>query len=180
SYTDGPKSGQPIPPTDFDDPNPVTYLSVTGSFLVCVSPDSPGEQGKKWAALALQLLCEALENWGVGGKTSSGYGRMAKEADQKQPPPGMTSAGAPQTKRKAGTPVKVKILGPRPKGKGYRVQEEGRPEGILTLGLERAPQLAEGQIVDVLLHDDARPPQYRWPDPKAGATGGPAGKGGRQ
>jgi CRISPR-associated protein Cmr6 len=63
-------------PTDFDDPNPVTFFSVTGSFLVSVSCDVNDERGQKWAKLAATLLSEALEFWGVGGKTNAGYGRL--------------------------------------------------------------------------------------------------------
>ena len=38
-------------PTDFDDPNPVTFLSVVGTFHIAVSCDVPGDEGKKWAQL---------------------------------------------------------------------------------------------------------------------------------
>ena len=66
----------PPAPTDFDDPNPVSFLSVAGDFRVCVSCDVPGGTGDLWAARALQLLTEALAHWGVGGKTNAGYGRL--------------------------------------------------------------------------------------------------------
>lgn len=65
-------------PTDFDDPNPVTFLSVSGKFLVPVSCDIPGDKGKKWAELSLALISNALRDWGIGGKTSSGYGRLVE------------------------------------------------------------------------------------------------------
>ncbi|MBN1547546.1 MAG: type III-B CRISPR module RAMP protein Cmr6, partial [Syntrophaceae bacterium] len=81
-FEQGPRKGDLIPPTDFDDPNPITFLSVTGSFLVAVSCDVPGDEGDKWASVAMKLLTEALDNWGVGGKTSSGYGRMTPKAYQ--------------------------------------------------------------------------------------------------
>jgi CRISPR-associated protein Cmr6 len=84
TYQNGAKQGQLIPPTDFDDPNPVTFLSVTGSFLVAVSCDTPGEEGKKCSELALKLLCDALMNWGAGGKTSSGYGRLVPKDSKVQ------------------------------------------------------------------------------------------------
>jgi CRISPR-associated protein Cmr6 len=64
-------------PTDFDDPNPVTFLSVRGDFEIrvsCESGEDAEEKGKNWEALAMELLKQALEKWGVGGKTSSGYG----------------------------------------------------------------------------------------------------------
>jgi CRISPR-associated protein Cmr6 len=63
-------------PTDFDDPNPVAFLSVKGEFLVAVSCDVEGEEGKKWAALGMELLTQALAEWGIGGKTNAGYGRL--------------------------------------------------------------------------------------------------------
>ncbi|MDD2755212.1 MAG: type III-B CRISPR module RAMP protein Cmr6 [Methanothrix sp.] len=67
------------PPTDFDDPNPVTFLSVVGTFHIAVLCDVPGEEGQKWAKLAFDLLTEALKEWGIGGKTNAGYGRMVLE-----------------------------------------------------------------------------------------------------
>ena len=65
-------------PTDFDAPNPVPFLSVTGKFRFAVECDVPGEEGRKWAALAMTLLEQALDAWGVGGKTNAGYGRFSK------------------------------------------------------------------------------------------------------
>lgn len=72
-YSD--ETGQ-TPPTDFDDPNPVTFLSVVGTFQVAVSCDVTGIEGQKWANLAFELLTEALKEWGIGGKTNAGYGRL--------------------------------------------------------------------------------------------------------
>lgn len=63
-------------PTDVDDPNPVAFLSVKGEFLVAVSCDVEGEEAKKWAALGMDLLKQALAEWGIGGKTNAGYGRL--------------------------------------------------------------------------------------------------------
>ncbi len=65
-------------PTDFDDPNPIAFLSVTGSFRIAVSCEAPGQEGKDWAKVALGLLTEALRWWGAGGKTNAGYGRLAR------------------------------------------------------------------------------------------------------
>jgi len=65
----------PAPPTDFDSPTPVPFLSVEGGFLVTVSWCGPEIEGKsKWCKLAADCLCNALFDWGIGGKTSSGYG----------------------------------------------------------------------------------------------------------
>lgn len=81
-------------PTDFDEPNPVSFLSVNGSFLLAVSCDlEPKETaGRQWAELALTLLSQALEEWGIGGKTSSGYGRLRKTSGPAQVPAVQTGA----------------------------------------------------------------------------------------
>jgi CRISPR-associated protein Cmr6 len=60
-------------PTDFDSPIPVPFLSVKGEFEIRVNCDG-GAKGKDWEKLTMKLLKEALENWGIGGKTNSGYG----------------------------------------------------------------------------------------------------------
>ena len=65
------------PPTDFDSPNPVSFLSVYGMFLLAVSWAGPVHPERaKWTNRAFELLCKALDEWGIGGKTSSGYGRL--------------------------------------------------------------------------------------------------------
>ncbi len=83
-------------PTDADAPVPVPFLSVQGRFLLAVECDVEGPEGEAWAKLGLRLVLEALERWGIGGKTSSGYGRI-KGADW-QPPrrtnlPAMSPSG---------------------------------------------------------------------------------------
>jgi len=64
--------GANAPPTDYHDPNPVSFLTVSkeARFLLALS----GPQD--WTNLAMRLLLEALASRGVGGKTSSGYGRL--------------------------------------------------------------------------------------------------------
>jgi len=68
------------PPTDFDDPNPISFLSIHGVFLFILGCDVADEQGEKWAALTMNILTEALTHWGIGGKTSAGYGRFELES----------------------------------------------------------------------------------------------------
>lgn len=75
-YYGEPQGSKEHPPTDFDDPIPVAFLSMTGGFLVALSCDVAGEVGQQWVDLAFQLLSRALEEWGIGGKTNTGYGRM--------------------------------------------------------------------------------------------------------
>jgi CRISPR-associated protein Cmr6 len=64
-------------PLDNDKPIPVSYLSVKGDFRLAITcPDWPDG-----AEIAMELLLDALANWGAGGKTSSGYGRMHEIQD---------------------------------------------------------------------------------------------------
>lgn len=68
------------PPNDYDAPNPVSFLSVRPGTKMLLALSGPAD----WTELAERLLLDALAAWGVGGKTSSGYGRLAK--------PGVASA----------------------------------------------------------------------------------------
>lgn len=65
-----------VPPADWDEPNPVPFLSATGRYLIAVSAP-PG--GEAWRQAAFDLLKLALATEGIGAKTSSGYGRMNLE-----------------------------------------------------------------------------------------------------
>lgn len=68
-----------IPPSDFDDPTPLAFLSATGRFLFAIQPEGgiePSSPAKKWAELCKACLKQALKVWGIGAKTRKGYGRM--------------------------------------------------------------------------------------------------------
>jgi CRISPR-associated protein Cmr6 len=59
-------------PTDFDQPNPVPFLSLkpqTEFRVVLTCSDG-------WLEAAWSILTLALKEFGIGAKTSSGYGRM--------------------------------------------------------------------------------------------------------
>lgn len=77
------------PPTDFDSPVPVSFLSVTGSFQMRLSWNgpvgTPPDLATEWTGRAMTILKEAIAEWGVGGKTSSGYGRLV-DPTTKTPP----------------------------------------------------------------------------------------------
>jgi CRISPR-associated protein Cmr6 len=62
-----------IPPADWDDPNPVSFLSTTGHYLLAVA----GRED--WVAATIKILEFALsdDRFGIGAKTSSGYGRLS-------------------------------------------------------------------------------------------------------
>ena len=64
--------------TDFDRPLPVPFLSVKGAFNATVISREPGLP-TSWLDTAGELLKLALQEYGVGGKTNAGYGRMRAE-----------------------------------------------------------------------------------------------------
>lgn len=62
-----------VAPADYHSPNPVSFLTVRPGerFLFAWSSRDP-----ELVELVAQLLPKALADWGVGGKTSLGYGRL--------------------------------------------------------------------------------------------------------
>jgi CRISPR type III-B/RAMP module RAMP protein Cmr6 len=94
------------PPTDFDSPRPVPFLSVTGKFRIAVAWRGPGHpDASKWTELALSLLKQALADWGVGGKTSSGYGRLVEPGRLVAPSESRIAARAQPTERPKSIPI---------------------------------------------------------------------------
>ena len=63
-------------PNDYDDPNPVSFLTVRPKIRFLIALSGPAD----WLPFTLKLLQEALCEWGVGGKTSLGYGRFEPSA----------------------------------------------------------------------------------------------------
>jgi CRISPR-associated protein Cmr6 len=64
-----------VAPSDSDNTNPVPFLSATGIYLFALAaPDFQNQT--RWIDLTFQILAEALDKFGIGAKTSSGYGRM--------------------------------------------------------------------------------------------------------
>lgn len=78
-YRDGPK-GLGNGPTDWDEPNPVSFLSIRpgARFLLAATPVRGGQDV---AELALRHLVDAVSRWGVGAKTRAGYGRLTPETE---------------------------------------------------------------------------------------------------
>lgn len=66
--------GNLLPPADWDDPNPVHFLSATGSYLIAIAGSAGGDE---WIKAVWEILRTALAEFGVGAKTSSGYGRLS-------------------------------------------------------------------------------------------------------
>lgn len=65
--------GDDAAPADWDDPNPVSFLTAVGDFLIALCPEAGADA---WADAGYGILKMALEEVGVGGKTSSGFGRL--------------------------------------------------------------------------------------------------------
>ncbi|MGH8610273.1 MAG: type III-B CRISPR module RAMP protein Cmr6 [Gammaproteobacteria bacterium] len=135
-YSGDTKNDQSIAPSDFDSPNPITFLSVAGTFHVAVSCDDESDNGKTCATRAMELLTEALKHWGVGGKTNAGYGRMGPSALGEMSVP---------TKSKPRYQVRDQIIAKRiedPKGKGRMwFQADDGFGGRITQGAEPSVEM---------------------------------------
>lgn len=75
-YSEKKENGELLPPADWDEPNPVPFLSATGKYLIALSSPKGCED---WRQAAFDILKLALAEEGIGAKTSSGYGRMKLE-----------------------------------------------------------------------------------------------------
>lgn len=65
--------GEKQPPANNQDPNPVTFLTVADTtFLFALAPRHPKDTED--VGLAIGWLQKALKDYGIGGKTSAGYG----------------------------------------------------------------------------------------------------------
>lgn len=65
------------PATDFDDPNPNPQIAIRGSFHFSFLAD------KNLHNVVRQLLEDALQHYGIGGKTSSGYGLFTEDTSSR-------------------------------------------------------------------------------------------------
>ena len=76
------------PPTSDQNPVPVTFLTVTNTtFTFALAPrDANKKQHVKDMDQVKTWLQEALQKYGVGGKTSAGYGYFKKEMPSAEPP----------------------------------------------------------------------------------------------
>ncbi|GAC1634416.1 MAG: hypothetical protein NVS4B7_21120 [Ktedonobacteraceae bacterium] len=70
--------GQQKPPTNDQSPNPVTFLTITNTtFTFALAPRRPDNpQHVKDVENVQGWLQKALRDYGVGGKTSAGYGSL--------------------------------------------------------------------------------------------------------
>jgi CRISPR-associated protein Cmr6 len=136
-------------PTDFDDPIPISFLSISGTFHIALSCDAP-DPGGKWTGLAFRILSEALEHWGIGGKTSAGYGRMIQDNN----PALKKLADQAQTASEGEKgPVQYKSSGTNPPP----VTVNGKPITISEKPGGTTPLYKKGQVITVTRAPDPRP-----------------------
>lgn len=111
------------PPTNDQNPVPITFLTVTNTtFTFALAPrDASKEQHVKDVEQVKIWIQEALQKYGVGGKTSAGYGYFKKEISSAEPP----------QLEKAQEPV-------------AQTQTSSRPEEHIR---PRIPQFREGQEI---------------------------------
>lgn len=110
-------------PNDYDSPNPVAFLTVRPGARFLFALSGPAD----WTELAERLLRDALARWGVGGKTSAGYGRLvAPERSSSAVHRGAVQpAGALP---KPGDRVEATLLEERTKKGGWKAKHD--PSGL--------------------------------------------------
>ena len=140
-------SGQDVP-SDFDEPVPVRFLHVSGTFeigIACEDPDPTTRE--EWADFVFILICEALKNYGIGGKTRSGYGRMELELTKRQKEL-LTKQNAGGKTSSEDAPKKVRVL-------CRKLKKNGKPDCVIigdTSGMsvrwETVPSVGKGDEFD--------------------------------
>jgi CRISPR-associated protein Cmr6 len=110
-------------PNDYESPNPVAFLTVRPGVRLLFALSGPAD----WTELAERLLRDALEKWGVGGKTSAGYGRLVAP-ERSTPSARPRNAAHTGTLPKAGDRVEATLLEERTKKGGWKARHE--PTGL--------------------------------------------------
>lgn len=155
-----------VVPTDFDSPVPVPFVSVAGAFRVAVSwngPDTPKAEG--WIERAFELLAGALREWGVGGKTSSGYGRLTEtDPGKRENRYRIAALGLPAP----GDVVEGTLLDPPKRNKPWRAKIALRNAEERSGPVEPADaapaNVKSGQVVRlVVTHVDEKSIRFAWP-----------------
>lgn len=92
--------GKGAPPTNDQSPNPITFLTVAETtFAFALAPRSGNSQYMKDVEQTKIWLQEALQKYGVGGKTSAGYGYFKNVHDADE------SASIAQSSQATVTPI---------------------------------------------------------------------------
>jgi CRISPR-associated protein Cmr6 len=123
-HAHGQRQGQVVPPTDFDDPTPVAFLSVRGTFHFLLTCTDASDDGRRLLGWVADVVRAAIQDWGIGGKTSSGYGRLV---------PAVAHAGGPVPQEptevlpsvdlpKPGQTVEAELLAEKTRRGGWRAK----------------------------------------------------------
>ena len=67
-------------PNDWNSPVPVQFLTVKPRVRFLLALEGP----PRATALAMKLLLDALSKWGIGAKTSLGYGAMTRDCEKEK------------------------------------------------------------------------------------------------
>lgn len=135
-------SGQNAP-NDYGSPNPVAFLTVQPRVRLLFALSGPAD----WTELAERLLHDALESWGVGGKTSAGYGRLTVR-EQSVPSARSIAVAMTQTVQKPGDRVEATLLEERTKKGGWKAHH--KPSGLSGPIQNHADVPADKEVGDVL------------------------------
>ncbi len=102
--------GEKKAPTNDQNPNPVMFLTVTNTtFMFALAPRNPQDQQHlKDVEQAKTWLKVALEKYGIGGKTSAGYGYFKEIRDGKE------ATSAAQSSQTSSPPMPLPTQKPMP------------------------------------------------------------------
>ncbi|MBI2566728.1 MAG: type III-B CRISPR module RAMP protein Cmr6 [Candidatus Schekmanbacteria bacterium] len=135
-------------PNDYDSPNPVAFLTVRPGARVLFALSGPAD----WTELTERLLIDALKKWGVGGKTSAGYGRFvtaekgtASRGESSDPSRGTPNAARPRHQR--GERITVRRVDD-PTGKG-KVKFRAADGFLGHFAEEAPPQVPIGEATEI-------------------------------
>lgn len=136
-------------PNDYNDPNPVHFLTVRPGTRLLFSLSGP----RDWVLLAEQLVRDALTQWGIGAKTSAGYGRFSEPNKSA----GTVSYKAAGSKRVAssvntGDVVTGILLEERTKKGGWKARIDDLSEsGPIQNSRDVPPELKPGVEVELIV-----------------------------
>jgi CRISPR-associated protein Cmr6 len=154
-------------PNDYDSPKPIAFLTVRPGTRFLFALSGPAD----WTELAERLLRDALAGWGVGGKTSAGYGRLlaVERASSAVHRVATRSGGALP---KPGERVEATLLEERTKKGGWKARHEpsGLTGPVQNTGDVPATAKVGDRLTLVVASVTAREIAFRFPSGAAAAS----------
>jgi len=159
-------------PNDYDSPNPVGFLTVRPGARFLFALSGPAD----WTGLAERLLRDALARWGIGGKTSAGYGRLVAQ-DRSSSVMHRAATQSSGALPKPGDRVEATLLEERTKKGGWKARHEpsGLAGPVQNTGDVPATAKAGDRLTLVVASVTAREIAFRFPT--GAAAGSPVKKG---